>query len=125
MTQGLANSCKNRARLFYRYKSNPTDYRLKKYKAYRNKLNHLILSNKRQYFANQLQLAKDNLKNTWRIIGQAINKPQQKVSSFPTEFIYQNTKIKGNKDIANKFNDYFSTVGINLEKDITYNHPQY
>lgn len=64
LSLGLIVSCKKRTKLFFKYKSKPTNYRLNKYKTYRNKLNRLLRVAKREYFSNHLELAKHDLKQT-------------------------------------------------------------
>ena len=67
-------------------------------------------------------MAKNDLKQTWRIIKQAIHKPQNKKSKYPSEFRSEGQVYTYPDDIANQFNQYFSTIGNNLDELIPRNH---
>ena len=125
MTPGLVRSCKNKHKLYSRFKSNPTDYREKKYKTYRNKLNKLILIRKKQYFDEKLTEAKGNLKLTWKVIKEALNKPQAKSTKYPTEFHFQGLDFTDDQGIANQFYAYFSNIRYNLDSKIPTEHPDF
>ena len=58
-----------------------------------------------------------NLKEMWRIIKRAINKTGSN-SSFPDSFKNGNVKITSPDEISNKFNEYFSTIGPELDEKI-------
>lgn len=125
MTPGLATSCKKRSQLFFRYKEKPTEYRHNKYKVYRNKLTQLLRIAKKQYFFNQFEATKNDLKLTWKIIKQALNKPQKNASNYPSEFKVNDTVIDNDQDISEYFNDFFSNIGPSLDKNIPNNNPNF
>lgn len=119
MSLGLSTSCKKKSNLYYKYIKNPTEYRSTKYKVYRNKLNHLIHEAKKNYFSTQLELAKNDLKQTWNVIKLALNKNACTGPKYPSEFkSLDGRKITNKNDAANGFNDFFINVGPNLDKDI-------
>ena len=60
---------------------------------------------------------KGNMKKTWQILNNCINKNKQ-VSSLPKCFKANNKELSENKDIANGFNNFFANVGPNLAKTI-------
>lgn len=121
MTTGLATSCKTKTRLFYRYKQYPSEYRHNKYKTYRNKLNFLQRTAKKEYFSNQFDLAKHDLKQTWKTIKQALNKPLKKESKSPQEFKLNDSVIHDG-EVSKFFNDFFSNIGPTLDKNIPNNN---
>ena len=59
----------------FRHRSN--EKRLK-YKTYKNKLTNLLRVAKRLYFENQIEINKTNIKQTWRILNNAIGQNKKK-----------------------------------------------
>lgn len=119
ITLGLATSCKTKSRLYYKYIKNPSEYRSQKYKIYRNRLNRLIQEAKKTYFSDKLFAAKNDLKQTWKIIKEALNKRNNSLSSkYPSEFHLNDLTLTDKRDIANEFNSFFTNIGPNLDKNI-------
>ena len=84
---------------------------------YKNKLNHLIRTTKRLYYDNRFKGAKNDLKLTWKLINEVINKRKTK-SSLPTSFKSEGRTITDPKEVADSFCKYFSNLGPNLAKAI-------
>ena len=57
--------------------------KLLKYKTYKNKLTDLLRVAKRLYFQNQIELNKTNIKQTWRILNNAIGQNKKKKLTYP------------------------------------------
>ncbi len=87
------------------------------YKKYKNKLNHLLCSAKRLYYEERLESTKTNIKTTWKILNEIINKKTRK-KSLPSVFIANNQNIDNPLNIANRFCDYFTNIGPNLANNI-------
>jgi hypothetical protein len=62
-------------------------------------------------------LANTNLKETWKLINEVINKSKRKTPLSPT-FNYGNKILTDPLEIANSFCEYFTNVGPNLVKKI-------
>ena len=80
---------------------------------------------KDKYDNKYLQLYKENLKETWKLIGTII-KRKAKVQSNHFSRIIRNSKVYTNElDIANQFNQHFTTIGPALASAInpTYDDP--
>ena len=72
--------------LFRKYLKSKSEYYHSKYKMYRNKLNHLININKRQYYGNYFTENLGNIKNIWKGITHIITlKPQN--LTFPPKLV--------------------------------------
>jgi hypothetical protein len=119
LTTGLKNSIKKKNYMYYIFKKTPNDDNLLLYKQYRNKLNHLLRSSERQYYDNLLKSNKHNMKKTWNVLKEIINK--KSVSPIQDCFIVNNKEIKDPILIANHFNKYFTNIGSNLAKSIPNN----
>ena len=85
-----------------------------KYKQYRNKLNHLLRIGEKEYLKEQLWKHKSNMRKTWEIIKNVINKNRN--SSTNTIFDVNNVKTSDKKVISNGSNKYFVNVGATLAK---------
>ena len=112
LSEGLKKSIKTKNRLFRRHmKIKKNDHELL-YKRYRNKLHGLLLKAEKDHYEKLLEDNKNNLKNSWRILKDIINK---KKSSSPCSRFYINRNITTDKKvIANGFNSFFVNVGPNL-----------
>ena len=68
INKGILNSIKHKNKLFYLSKTNPTKENISIYKSYRNKLTTILRNAERNYYTNQLELNKCDLKKTWSIM---------------------------------------------------------
>ena len=64
-----------------------------------------------------MEQAKENLKQTWDLINEVINKKKSKPQT-PGTFCDDNKEISVPYTIAEKFNEYFTNVGPTLAKKI-------
>ena len=76
-----------------------------KYKTLNNKLNKLLRSAKRNYYSNQLEKEKKNIKNIWKILNNVLNKDHKK--SCNTEFNLNGQTINNPSQIPEHINDFF------------------
>ena len=72
---------------------------------------------KHEYFYDMFQAQKTDLKKSWGILNEALNRNKEKVD-LPSEFIYKNKTITDAIETANSFNEYFANIGPNLSKKI-------
>ena len=88
------------------------------YKAYRNILVNIIRDAKRLYFRDELKKTKNDGKATWALLNEVINKKNKKKASFPETFYDDEENIYTKSEIPEGFNEFFSTVGETLDKEI-------
>ena len=80
-------------------------------------LTDIIRRAKRSYFRTSFYENRGNSKGTWNILKEALNvTPCQE--SLPPLFLDDNGNVYENKEIANGFNKFFTSVGVNLEKSM-------
>ena len=90
---------------------------LLRYKTYKNKLTLLLRTAKKQYYDMQLDKSKDNIKQTWRILNNVINRNKRKGSILK---LHDNGQDISNPEIiANKFCQYFTKIDANLASKIS------
>ena len=126
ITSALINSIAKRDRLYKNWKRSTSkicksgDPRLyEEYRTYRNKLFNIIKYAKKNHYTRAFQNSSGNLKQTWAIINELRGKVKTPVSSF---FTFGNTTVTDKKQIANKFNTYFSSIAEDLNKNILDDH---
>ena len=80
-------------------------------------MTHSLRIAKSLYYTKRLEDEKSNIKSTWKILNEVINKKRSKLT-FPSSFKEGNTEITDPMEIANRFCNYFSNIGPNLAKKI-------
>ena len=85
--------------------------------SYKNKLNHLIRIAKRSYYDRKFDSAKNDLKLTWKLLKEVINKRKSK-SPLPSSFKAEGRSITDPTEIANRFCKYFTNIGPRLASAI-------
>ena len=88
-------------------------------KTYNKILKISIRAAKQQFLASTFAKYNSDIRNTWKTINEIISRNGNK-KSFPTLININNTEITNKLDIANKFNAFFTNIGINLANNITY-----
>ena len=91
------------------------------YKHYAAILSHLKDKSKTENYNMQFAKYKDNLKQTWKLIG-ALVKRKTKGQTFPTRITHNNRTFTQEKDIAELFNNFFVNIGPTLAKEIKTDH---
>ena len=119
LTPGLLKSIRKKNRLYKNLIKSPNISRELQYKAYKNKLNHLIRIAKRTYYDNKFESAKKDLRLTWKLLNEVINKHKSK-SFLPLSFKSEGREreITDPTEIAGRFCEYFTDIGPNLASAI-------
>ena len=117
ITKGLLKSVRKKNLLYKRFLVNPTSYREKTYKSYKNKLTHSLRIAKHLYYNKKLDEYKSNAKSTWKLLNELINKKEMKCN-LPSIFKSNEEDIFNPTHIANRFCEYFTNIGPNLAKSI-------
>ena len=113
---GLKESIKRKNKLYRISLKHRTSYNITLYREYRNELNTLLKMEEKKYYQSLILANKNNLKKTWGIIKQVINK--SKCSKLSSEFSHNGSILNDKKYIANAFNDYFVNIGPTLASKI-------
>ena len=86
------------------------------YKNVRNQATTLNRELKKQHFAEKIAKEKGNMKGTWKIINQLVNK-RSKSTNISCLSVNGN-QISDSSKIANSMNDYFCSIGNDLASEI-------
>ena len=116
ITSAIMKSIKRKNKLYSIYLKHKTHSSLTYYKKYKNKLSSIIRTAEKSYYNTKLNKNKDNLKNTWKIIKDIIDKNQNKIANL--EFKINDRLIKDKQAISEEFNNYFINVGPSLAATI-------
>ena len=88
-------------RLYKQLINFPNKQRESRYKIYKNKLTHVIRNAKWTY-ENRFEIEKNDMKLTWRLVNEVINKRKTK-QSLPSAFMSDGKMITDHFEIANRF----------------------
>ena len=83
-------------------------------------LKKLIRQAKIQYYADQFNKNKSNIRHTWSTIKEILNKCKDK-KNFPAFFTLNGENIEDKTEISNTFNNFFASVCAKLSNSIEYN----
>ena len=121
ITIGIRNSMKKRDKIYKKYIKAKNDESKceyeNQYKVLRNQIVKLCRDSKNTHFQKYFFHNADNIKNTWKGINQIIN-INNKHNKSPSSLIVNNKLISDPIEVANSFNEYFSTVAEKLRSNI-------
>jgi hypothetical protein len=123
ITKGLIQSSINKSKLLRNKLRRPTKQNTLKYKSFCQTYNKLLRIAKATYFDEQLKIAKYDMKQTWKIMKKAMNTDVAK-TPIPDHFKINNMKVDDKKQIVDKFNNFFATIGSDISDNVpTSNKP--
>lgn len=119
ITKGIIESCKRKDFLYKIYKKNPNNSATKKeFQLYSKILNRVISEAKYRYEYEEVQTNLHSTKKLWNLINEKIGKVKNKEQNINYILDENELKINNSKEIASKFNYYFSNIGIELSAKI-------
>ncbi len=124
-TSGLLVSRREKIRLDKKAAKSRSIRDFQIYKNYRNIYNKTVKKAKQLYFDSQFVKCQSNLKKTWQLLRQAINKKPKKSEQQISDLMINN-KIENNPlKLAHYFNQFFSTAPQDIVNQINPTHIQY
>ena len=88
--------------LYKSFLNNPNSSNENAYKCYKNKLTHSLRLAKRLYYGQQIEKLKANVKPTWKVLNEILNRNKGK-RGLPSIFRVDSHQISDPKKIANPF----------------------
>ena len=116
MTKGLMRSCIKKSKLYRKFCNRRTQDNKKKYVRYRNKLKTLLRIAEKNYFSDKFKLMAGNIRETWKLLGSLLNKNQK--NEISNLFVADGVEIVDRREIVDKFNNYFVSIGSRLASAI-------
>ena len=122
MTENILRSIKFRDKLYKQYLSKPLNSTEKlihksNLRVFNKILKKDISEAKKSYYYNEFNKYKRDIKKTWDTIKSLLNKTKQD-SMAPNKIKLNSQIISNEKEIASKFNNYFTDIGKNLADKI-------
>ena len=107
-----------RQRHYLRGKANKTGskYLRQAFQQVRNKVDYTLRNLKSEYYTRKIEENQNNLKNTWKLLKQVVNKGGK--SSSIDKLKIKETEIVDKQKISEEMNNYFASIGINLARNI-------
>ena len=68
---------------------------------------------KRKYYTESFEQNVNNIKRTWQLLHEALNKKPM-ISEYEDEFLIGNIEVTNKKEIANGFNYFFANIGTTI-----------
>jgi hypothetical protein len=117
ITNGILTSRRTKLRLHKIYLKKRTVPDFNTFRTYRNLYNTTIRHAKKLYFERELLNSVNDMKKTWQTLNLAIRKRKCKDSAI-TNIITNGVPATNNRDIANGFNEFFTTAATRIVNSI-------
>ena len=112
ITKEIFTSIRHKQKMYIPYYVRGTEIQKMIYQQYSNKLTKIKTLSKKQYINSEINNTNNNMRKFWSLINTIIpGKPKQ---SLPNFLNINNTKINDPIQIAEYFNNHFSTIGKTL-----------
>ena len=125
---GIRNSIRRRDLLYKKFiKAKSNDKKIEyhaNYKKLRNTIVTLCRVSKRNYYHNYFAKNANNLKKTWKGIKNLIHL-SQKNKTESTSLMIEEKLLTDPKEVANEYNNYFSTIANKLREGIHSHNPNF
>ena len=113
------NSIKEENRLYIKYIRQHTRYNETKYILYKSKLSGLLRKSEREHYTTLFEENKHNLKKSWSLLKEIINKKHEGVTQ--KKFTTNKVATSDKKQISECFNKFYINVVSKLAKNIPKN----
>ena len=117
ITNGILNSSNQKAKLYTKKLKTPNATNIQKYKLYCKIYNRVKRAAKLSHFKHMLDSNKNNIKQTWKILNQAINKQNAK-PCIPDTFVIDDNLVSDKQQISDKFNSFFANIGNKTQNSV-------
>ena len=118
ITKGILHSIHTRNQLYKLSLRKPTLQNKNNYKKYRNKLTTLIRLSRKLYYSDKLAQDKGDLNKVWKTINDLVKNNKR---NCPDTITKNGVDIKDPTEIAQTFNEYFTSIGPELASSIDFN----
>ena len=118
LTEGIKQSIRIKNKLYMNFVKVKSAYNETKYKTFRNKLKHVLLTAEKKHYAETLEANKSNMKKTWTILKGIINLNKRKRVQDKFK-LHDDTLTENKVTISESFNQFFVNIGPNLAKGMS------
>ena len=122
MTHGIETTSRKKITLYKKsITKDAKEADFKAYKNYRNQYNQLKCTAQQTYYKEKIQNCKNRMKELWKVINTVLGKAKHK-GSVISHISVNGIKTYNLKTIANEFDEFYSTLGSDLVKQIPKGH---
>ena len=114
ITQGIRKSIVHKNKLLQRKINRPTTYNINLFKTYNSHLQRCMTSAENLYYLDQFKQKHESNFKFWKTFNNVINPKRQRNSEWVSKLRYKDEIIRDNILISNTFNDFFSSIGEEL-----------
>ena len=114
ITKGILKSISIKNKYYRKFLKAKEPNLYKKYKYYRDLINHLIRKSKKSYYASYFEKFKKNSKKLWSGVKEIINTQNNNNNNQKHNLLINGKFTSDSKTVANSFNQYFTSVAQKL-----------
>ena len=118
VTLGIKISSNTKDKLYRKYLKKPTPQNKVLYSRYKNVYTTCCRQAEENFYKNLIDAEKQNVRKLWQIFGPVINPKRLKRKEKVAKLLVANNYLNENKDIADAFNTYFTSIGESLAAKI-------
>lgn len=118
MTPGLLTSSLRKEKLYKRKLKAPSEENTKKYKDFTCVYVKTLRAAKTAYYHFQIAENSKNVKQTWRILKKLLGGGERNAMLHPASIEVNGEAINSKESMASHFNQYFATVGSNINNSV-------
>jgi hypothetical protein len=118
MTNGLLISRRTKSKLYNISIRRPSAANTEKFRTFRNLYATVVRLSKKLYYQHELALYQSDSKKTWEILRKALNKSKKNGSNVIQSINCNGTSFSNPREIADKFNEFFSNAALNIVDNI-------
>ena len=120
ITRSIKKSSKRKQKLYEKFLKHRTILNEEKYKAYKNLFESIKRKSKKSYFSKKALQYKNNMKKTWSVMKEIVDKMHQHNKSKLSRRLFVDKKyITSETEIAKTFNEFFTEIGPSLARKIS------
>ena len=108
----MKKSIQTKNKLYFKSVSHKTAYNKMQYAIFKSMHQKVMQAHEKTYYNDLISHNKNNMRKTWDVIKNVINRKKQKIKC--SQFLIDGCLTDDAHLIANKFNDYFTHIGSNL-----------
>ena len=121
ITKGTKKSSKRKQKLYEKILKKKSPKNEKEYKDHKQLFQKIKKESKKKYFQKKLGFYKSNIKDIRKTLKDVIGKAKINENRLPIKIALENNEIT----IAEKFNEFYVNVGLNLASNIPQNNNDY
>jgi exonuclease III len=117
LTMGIKKSISHKHKLHILYLKTPSPDNLANYKKFKNKLRHILKTAERNFYQSELRKNQNNMRKSWALIKDIINKNRKKPQQIP-KLTINGKSCEDSQEISNAFCKFFTNIGPILDSKI-------